>query len=319
MTGRVARAVPASGWLRAYDRAWLRADLVAGVSAGAVVVPQAMAYATVAGLPVQVGLMTCIVPVVVYALLGGSRRLSLSTTSTIMTLAAAAIVGLGGSAGRDPVGTTATLTLLVGVILVLARLLRLGFLVESVSELVLFGLKIAVGLDDRRRAAAEAARVDEASGKGFVGGLGNVVHHLSDVSAATVALSAGTVAVLVLLRRFGPRVPGPRGGPRPRHRAGRAGRDRPARRAADRPRAAGTGRAVVALARRRRDARAVRRRHRADGAARRHLGGAQRPAARRPAAGQRPGDARGRRGHRSPGRSSRRHRPAAGSPRPWST
>ncbi len=146
MTGRVARAVPASGWLRAYDRAWLRADLVAGVSAGAVVVPQAMAYATVAGLPVQVGLMTCIVPVVVYALLGGSRRLSLSTTSTIMTLAAAAIVGLGGSAGRDPVGTTATLTLLVGVILVLARLLRLGFLVESVSELVLFGLKIAVGL-----------------------------------------------------------------------------------------------------------------------------------------------------------------------------
>lgn len=63
-----------------YDRAWLSKDIVAGLAAGAVVVPQAMAYATIADLPVQVGLYTCIVPMVVYALLGGSR--AMKTTAT---------------------------------------------------------------------------------------------------------------------------------------------------------------------------------------------------------------------------------------------
>ena len=67
MTTLAERAVPAVSWLRTYDRTWFRADVLAGLTAGGVVIPQAMAYATVAGLPVQVGLMTCIVPMVVYA------------------------------------------------------------------------------------------------------------------------------------------------------------------------------------------------------------------------------------------------------------
>ena len=70
-------------WIRHYDRRWLVKDLLGGLAAGAVVIPQAMAYATIADLPVQVGLYTCMVPMVVYALLGGSRTLSVSTTSTI--------------------------------------------------------------------------------------------------------------------------------------------------------------------------------------------------------------------------------------------
>ncbi len=93
--------------LKNYDRAWLSKDIVGGLAAGAVVIPQAMAYATIAGLPVQVGLYTCMVPMLVYALLGGSRTLSVSTTSTIAVLTGstliAAEVAVGvGRPGQGP-------------------------------------------------------------------------------------------------------------------------------------------------------------------------------------------------------------------------
>ncbi len=77
-------------WLVDYDRQWLRTRLViAGLTAGAVVIPKAMAYATIAGLPVEVGLYTAFVPMIIYALLGTSRPLSVSTTTTLAILAAA--------------------------------------------------------------------------------------------------------------------------------------------------------------------------------------------------------------------------------------
>ncbi|HSK90105.1 MAG TPA: SulP family inorganic anion transporter [Euzebyales bacterium] len=85
----IEQVVPAVGWLRTYQRGWLRSDVMAGTTAAAVVIPQAMGYASVAGLPVEIGVYTCIAPMLMYALLGGSRRLSISTTSTI-----AALIGL---------------------------------------------------------------------------------------------------------------------------------------------------------------------------------------------------------------------------------
>ena len=121
-------------WLRGYDRAWLGKDLVGGLAAGAVVIPQAMAYATIADLPVEVGLYTCMVPMAVYALLGGSRTLSVSTTSTIAVLTASTLFAADVAAGADdPAGALATLTLLVGLILLAARVIHLGVLVDSIS------------------------------------------------------------------------------------------------------------------------------------------------------------------------------------------
>ena len=79
--------VPALAWLGSYQRAWLRGDVVAGLTAAAVVVPQAMAYGAIAGLPLVVGLYTALVPLVIYAFMGTSRPLSVTTTSTIAILA----------------------------------------------------------------------------------------------------------------------------------------------------------------------------------------------------------------------------------------
>src|SRR6187401_1859307 len=93
----------------------LRLDLVAGLVAAAVVLPKAMAYATVAGLPVAVGLYTAFIPMVIYALLGSSRVLSVSSTTTlaILTGTQLALVVPDGDPARL-VTATATLTLLVG-------------------------------------------------------------------------------------------------------------------------------------------------------------------------------------------------------------
>src|ERR1700752_2459456 len=81
--------IPALGWMRSYSGEWLRADVTAGLTASAVVIPKAMAYATIAGLPLQVGLYTALIPMVIYALLGTSRPLSVGTTPTIGILVAA--------------------------------------------------------------------------------------------------------------------------------------------------------------------------------------------------------------------------------------
>jgi len=193
-----------------YRRSWLAPDIVGGISAGAVVVPQAMAYATIANLPVQVGLYTCIVPMLVYALLGGSRAMSVSTTSTIATLTATTLVSAGIAADSDDaLGSLMALTLLVGAILVLARLLRLGALVENISGATVLGLKIGVGATVAVGQLPKLLGEEyDLSGHGFLRSLAAVGEALGSVNWPTVWLSVGSIAILVLVKRFAPRVPG---------------------------------------------------------------------------------------------------------------
>lgn len=193
-----------------YHRKWIPRDVVAGLSAGAVVVPQAMAYATIANLPVQVGLYTCIVPMLVYAFLGGSRAMSVSTTSTIATLTATTLVSAGVAAGSDDaIGALMMLTLLVGAILLIARLCRLGSLVENISGATVLGLKIGVGatvaVGQLPKLLGESYNF---SGHGFLKSLGAVAQAFGSVNWPTIALSAGSIAVIVVLKRFAPKVPG---------------------------------------------------------------------------------------------------------------
>ncbi|ROP74594.1 SulP family inorganic anion transporter [Curtobacterium sp. PhB115] len=197
--------------LRGYDRRWLSRDVIAGLSAGAVVVPQAMAYATIANLPVQVGLYTCMAPMVVYALLGGSRAMSVSTTSTIATLTATTLASAGVAATADDAPhALSTLTLLVGLILVVARLLSLGSLVENINKATLVGVQIGVGATV---AVGQLPKLlgltDDPTGKGFIRSVLAVVEAIPHAHAATVLLSVVSVAVLFGLRRWLPQVPAP--------------------------------------------------------------------------------------------------------------
>lgn len=187
----------------------LRFDLVAGLTAAAVVLPKAMAYATVAGLPVAVGLYTAFVPMVIYALLGSSRVLSVSSTTTLAILAGTQL-GLAvpdGDAG-ELVTATATLTLLVGAMLLAARLLRLGFVANFISTPVLTGFKAGIGLVIVLDQVPKLAGI-HIHKEGFFRDLLSVAQHLPETSAITLAVAVATFAVLIGMERLRPHSPAP--------------------------------------------------------------------------------------------------------------
>ncbi|WP_310795985.1 SulP family inorganic anion transporter, partial [Herbiconiux daphne] len=207
--------MPAPGWLfptlHGYRRAWIGADVLAGVSAGAVVIPQAMAYSTIANLPVEIGLYTCMVPMLVYAAIGGSRAMSVSTTSTIATLTATTFVSAGVAAGSDdPTRALVTLTLLVGVVLVLAWVLKLGALVENINHATLVGIKVGLGATVALGQVPKLLGVDVAvTGHGFIRTLNATIAAVPSANLPTVLFSVGTLLVLFVGRRVASRVPWP--------------------------------------------------------------------------------------------------------------
>ena len=201
--------IPSIGWLRRYPKDWLRPDVIAGLTAAAVVIPKAMAYATIAGLPVQVGLYTAFLPMLIYAVLGTSRPLSVSTTTTIAILTGG-LLGQVAPAG-DPaalMSALATLTLLVGGILVLASCLRLGFVANFISEPVLIGFKAGIGLVIVVDQLPKILGIHIQKG-GFVHNLASVVGGLPQTSLATLCVGAAMIAILVGIERFRPHSPAP--------------------------------------------------------------------------------------------------------------
>jgi high affinity sulfate transporter 1 len=198
-----------SSALRDYRPEWLRPDVIAGLTAAAVVVPKALAYATIAGLPVQIGLYTAFVPMVIYALLGTSRPLSVSTTTTIAILTASALaLAAPGGTPAELAAAAATLSVMVGAVLVLANLLRLGFVANFISEPVLAGFKTGIGLvivvDQVPKLLG--IHVDKT---GFFRDLLSIVQHVPQASVVTALLSVGIVALIFGLERFLPKWPAP--------------------------------------------------------------------------------------------------------------
>jgi sulfate permease, SulP family len=187
----------------------LRFDIVAGLVAAAVVLPKAMAYATVAGLPVAVGLYTAFIPMVIYALLGSSRVLSVSSTTTLAILTGTQL-GLVVPDG-DPaklVTATAALTALVGAMLVLARLMRLGFVANFMSTPVLTGFKAGIGLVIVLDQVPKLLGI-HITKEGFVRDLFNIAQQLPTTSLITLAVAAATFAVLIGMERLKPHSPAP--------------------------------------------------------------------------------------------------------------
>ncbi|ANI34716.1 sulfate transporter [Pseudomonas sp. JY-Q] len=191
------------------DTASLRLNVVSGLTASAVVLPKAMAYATVAGLPVAVGLYTAFVPMLIYAFLGTSRVLSVSSSATLAILAGAQI-GLAVPDG-DPgklITATATLTAMVGTMLLLARLIRLGFLANFISSPVLSGFKAGVGLVIVLDQVPKLLGIHIAK-QGFFLYLLNIVHHVPRSSLITIAVAAAAFLILIAMERAWPHSPAP--------------------------------------------------------------------------------------------------------------
>ena len=142
-----ARALfPPLQWLARYQRSWLRHDVVAGITLAAYAIPVSLAYASLAGLPPQVGIYCYLVGGIAYALFGSSRQLAIGPTSAISMLVGATVAGMaGGDATRW--GQIAALTaLLFGLMSLLAWLLKLSSLVNFISETILLGFKAGAAL-----------------------------------------------------------------------------------------------------------------------------------------------------------------------------
>jgi len=202
----VNKGMPFAPWLRTYRVSWFRWDLIAGLTTAAVVIPQAMAYATIAGLPVEYGLYTALVPMVVYCLLGSTRCLSVSTTSTIALLTASGIAL--APEGAEPAAVAAVLAAEVGLFLVVAGFLRLGFLSSFISRPILAGFKIGMGLTI---AASQLGKIMgvSVSGETFFPKIVSAASQVDETNLWTLAIALTSFAALMVIKRKVPTFPGP--------------------------------------------------------------------------------------------------------------
>jgi high affinity sulfate transporter 1 len=200
---------PIVGWMKSYRMEWLRYDLIAGLTVSSVVIPKAMAYAAIAGLPLVVGLYTSLIPLLVYAVMGTSRPLSVTTSSTIAIMAGGILGQL--APGGDPaalLSVSATLSLLVGAFLLLAGLLRLGVVANLISAPVLTGFKAGVGLIIVLDQIPKLLGI-HITKSGFFKDIWSIVTHLPETSLPTLILAIVMLALMLGLEHFAPKIPAP--------------------------------------------------------------------------------------------------------------
>ena len=205
---RTDRGLPVlAGSLRHYQRSWLRPDLVAGATVWAVLVPESLAYATIAGVPPVVGLYAAVPALLLYALLGSSRHLVVGPMSATAALSASIIADVAAPGSADFVALTAALALVAGLAALLAGLLRLGFLANFISEPVLKGFIIGLALTIMVGQLPKLFGVPGGSGN-FFEKLFALVGNLGSTNPATLAVGLGSLVAVLALRRWLPLVPG---------------------------------------------------------------------------------------------------------------
>ncbi|HEU4511739.1 MAG TPA: sulfate permease [Nocardioidaceae bacterium] len=205
---RLASLAPGLSTLLHYERGWLRGDLLAGVTVAAYLVPQVMAYAEVAGLPAVVGLWAVVGPLLVYAVLGSSRQLSVGPESTTALMTAAAIAALGGGDPSRYASLAAALAIAVGVVCLLGYVGRLGFLADLLSRPVLVGYMAGIAV------LMIVSQLGKLSGMEVEGDTPleqswYTLSHLGDAHLPTLVLASVVLVLLLVGQRFLPTWPNP--------------------------------------------------------------------------------------------------------------
>jgi high affinity sulfate transporter 1 len=204
----VVRYVPIVTWLPAYPADWRRADLVASLTSWGVMVPVAMAYAALAGVPPQYGLITAFAALAAYAVFGTSRHLKVTTSSTMAIMSASVVAPLAGGDADRYLALTAGLALVVGVILLAAGLVRLGFIADFLAKSVvtgfIFGLAITIIIGQLPKLLGVPG-----GGGSTIGQLQTLIGNLPDTNPWTLAVGGGALALILVLRAISRKIPGP--------------------------------------------------------------------------------------------------------------
>jgi sulfate permease, SulP family len=182
--------------------------LLAGVTLAAMNIPQSLGYTKIAGTPVITGLYTLLLPLIAFAVFGSSRYLVVAADSATAAILAGSLTGMAPLASERYVALAGTVALLTGVLLLLARLLKLGFLSDFLSQTVLVGFLTGVGFQVGTAVLGEMLDVEVHSRRTPVQFL-EVLRSLPKVSGLTLGISFAVVAAILLFSRFAPKLPGP--------------------------------------------------------------------------------------------------------------
>ena len=189
------------------DRTRIPRDIAAGVTLAALGIPEVMGYTTIAGMPVITGLYTILIPIAVFALLGSSRHLVVGADSATAAIMAAGLTGMAAVASPQYVTLAGMTAIITGGYLILARVLKLGFIADFLSRSVLIGFLTGVGIQVAMGQVGGMFGIPSQSGgtvEKFVKTLGN----LGESNAATVWVSVAVIVVIVGSKAVSPKIPG---------------------------------------------------------------------------------------------------------------
>ena len=201
--------IPILGWLPRYNRSWFSADLIAGLSVWALLVPQGIAYASIAGVPAQFGLYTALGALIGYALFGTSKQLVTGPSATVAAVSFSVIGLLAAASGLNSaewIGYTAALAVMVGIVYLALGLLKMGWISNFLSKAVLEGFIFAFGIGlmvDQSHKILGVPKVDGSYWNVLVGTL----KEIPQTNPYTLLVGVSAIILLLLMRRFAPKLP----------------------------------------------------------------------------------------------------------------
>jgi high affinity sulfate transporter 1 len=189
------------------DRSRIPTEVVAGVTLAALGIPEVMGYAGLAGMPVITGLYTLVLPVTVFALLGSSRHLVVGADSATAVMLAAGLAGIATPGSAEYIGLASILAIMAAGFLILARLIRLGFLADFLSRSVLIGFLTGVGIQVAMGQLAGMLGVPGGTG-GTLSKFWGTIEQIPDTSLTTLAVSLSVIAIIVGTKIWAKKIPG---------------------------------------------------------------------------------------------------------------
>jgi sulfate permease, SulP family len=203
----LSRFLPILAWLPAYQRSWLRADLIAGLTVVALLIPEGMAYAQIAGVPPVAAFYAAPIGLLLFAVFGTSRQLVVAVSSAIAAMSFATVSGIAQPNTSEFIVMTAALAVLTGLVCVLAGLLKLGRIAQFFSESVMVGFISGLALIIIVKQLPKIFGVESGEGNVWVR-LYDFVIHLPETHLPTLITGLACLALLILLERYLPRIPG---------------------------------------------------------------------------------------------------------------
>jgi high affinity sulfate transporter 1 len=200
------RVFPVLGWLPKYQRAWLRPDLIAGLTVAALVVPKSLGYAGIAGVPLQYGLYAAAAGATLYAVMGTCRQIATGPSSALAAVAAGAVASAGSSKG-DALTMVASITLVSALCFVVLSVFRMGWISQFLSKAVITGFLFGAGIQVAIGELASLTGTKE-EGSSSWESLGSWFGGLGDTNGATLVVGVVSLVVIFGLRFVAPRVPG---------------------------------------------------------------------------------------------------------------